>query len=105
MRTTSAVTAGAVALLLTIVVVAGCASTQVTERERYEGAQLARPDRIIVHDFTADPADVPPESPFAAQMAGAPTPEQLEVGRKLGAEVASRLVADLQDMGLPAVPA
>jgi hypothetical protein len=105
MRTTSALPTGAAALLLAVLVVAGCASTQVTERERYEGAQLARPDRIIVHDFTADPADVPPESPFAGQMAGAPTPEQLEVGRKLGAEVASRLVADLQGMGLPAVRA
>jgi hypothetical protein len=107
MRTTSALTAGAAALLLAVVVVAGCASTEVTERERYEGEKLARPDRIIVHDFTANPAEVPPESRFAAQMAGAgaSTPEQLEVGRKLGAEVARRLVADLQDMGLPAVRA
>jgi hypothetical protein len=107
MRRRCALIAGAAALLLAIVVVAGCASTEVTERERYEGAQLARPDRIIVHGFTADPADVPPDSPFAAQMAGAgaPTPDQLEVGRKLGAEVARRLVADLQGMGLPAVRA
>jgi hypothetical protein len=107
MRTTSALTTGAAALLLAVVVVAGCASTDITERQRYEGEKLARPDRIIVHDFTANPAEVPPESPFAAQMAGAgaPTPEQLEVGRKLGAEVARRLVSDLQGMGLPAVRA
>jgi hypothetical protein len=107
MRTTSALTTSAAALLLAIVVVPGCASTEVTERERYEGAQLARPDRIIVHDFTANPAEVPSGSAFAAQMAGAgaPTPEQLEVDRKLGAEVARRLVADLQGMGLPAVRA
>jgi hypothetical protein len=79
----------------------------VTERQRYEGEKLARPNRIIVHDFTANPAEVPLESRFAAEMAGAPapTPEQLEVGRKLGAEVARRLVADLQGMGLPAVRA
>jgi Domain of unknown function (DUF4410) len=107
MRTTSALTTSAAALLLAVVVVPGCASTEVTERERYEGAQLARPDRIIVHDFTANPAEVPSGSAFAAQMAGAgaPTPEQLEVDRKLGAEVARRLVADLQGMGLPAVRA
>jgi hypothetical protein len=93
--------------LLALVVVAGCASTEITERQRYQGAQLARPDRIIVHDFTADPAEVPSESAFAAEMAGAvaPTSEQLEVGRKLGAEVAKQLVADLQGMGLPAVRA
>jgi Domain of unknown function (DUF4410) len=93
--------------LFALVVVAGCASTEVTERQRYQGEKLARPDRIIVHDFTANPAEVPPESALAAELAsaGTPTPEQLEVGRKLGAEVAKQLVAELQAMGLPAVPA
>jgi hypothetical protein len=93
--------------LLAFVAVAGCASAAVTERQRYEGEKLARPDRIIVYDFTADPADVPPESAFAAQMAGAraPAPQQIALGRRLGAQVARDLVADLQAMGLPAVPA
>jgi Domain of unknown function (DUF4410) len=93
--------------LLALVVVTGCASTEVTERQRYEGEKLALPDRMIVHDFTGDPAEVPPESAFAAEMvgAGAPTPEQLEVGRRLGAQVASELVTELRDMGLPAVRA
>jgi hypothetical protein len=93
--------------LSALVVVAGCASTAVTERQRYEGEKLARPDRIIVHDFTANPADVPRESAFAGKMAGAPvpSPQQLELGRQLGAEVAKDLVADLQEMGLPAVRA
>jgi Domain of unknown function (DUF4410) len=97
----------AAAWLFALVVVAGCASTEITERQRYQGAQLARPDRIIVHDFIANPAEVPPESAFAAELASAPTPtpQQLEVGRKLGAQVANELVADLQGMGLPAVPA
>src|SRR5918994_7282043 len=97
----------AVSWSLALVVMTGCASTEVTERQRYEGAKLARPDRVVVHDFTANPAEVPAESPFAAEMAGAvaPTPEQLEVGRKLGAEVAKQLIADLQGMGLPAVAA
>ena len=61
----------AAAGLFALVVLAACASTEVTERQRYEGAKLARPDRIIVYDFTADPADVPPNSAFAAQIAGA----------------------------------
>jgi Domain of unknown function (DUF4410) len=92
-------------LCLLALVVAGCASTEVTERQRYEGEKLARPDRIIVHDFTADPADVPPESAFAAQIAGAmtPPPQQVALGHKLGAQVAKELVADLRGMGLPAV--
>jgi Domain of unknown function (DUF4410) len=95
------------ACLFTLLIVAACASTEITERHRYEGAKLARPDRIIVYDFTANPAEVPPESAFAAQLAGAatPTPKQLEVGRTLGAQVARDLVAELRGMGLPAVPA
>ena len=107
MHKRSALTAGAAALLLAVIVVAGCASTNITERQRYEGAQLARPDRIIVHDFTANPAEVPPESAFAAQMAGAPRPtaQQIDLGRELGAQVATDLVAELREMGLPAVRA
>jgi hypothetical protein len=97
----------AAARLLALGLVAGCASAEITEHQAYQGEKLARPDRIIVHDFTGNPADVPPESPFAAEMARTvtPTPEQREVGQKLGAQIAEELVADLQGMGLPAVRA
>jgi hypothetical protein len=99
--------ARALAWSTVFIALAGCASTEVAERQRYQGAKLARPDRIIVHDFTSNPAEVPPESPFATRVAGAvpPTAEQRELGRKLGAQVAEELVADLQSMGLPAVRA
>lgn len=84
-----------------------CASTEITERQRYQGEKLVRPDRIIVHDFTANPADVLSYSAFAAKMAHAPqpAPRQIEIGDSLGAAVAKDLVADLQGMGLPAVAA
>ena len=94
--------------LFALVVLTGCASTEVTQRETYQGEKLARPDRIIVHDFAATPADVHAESALPSQSAGAAMPltaEDVEVGRKLGAEVAKQLVADLQGMGLPAVQA
>jgi len=95
----------AVSCLVALVLVAGCASTEVSDRERYEGPPLARPGHIIIYDFTANPADVPANSAFAAQLAAAPpmTPEEAELSRKIGAEVAKELVADLQGMGLPAV--
>ena len=97
----------AASCLFALVIVAGCASTKMTQHKPYQGETLPRPDRIIVHDFTGNPADVPPKSPFAAQMAGTvtPTPEQREVGRELGAQIAEQLVADLQGIGLPAVRA
>ncbi|HXJ34186.1 MAG TPA: DUF4410 domain-containing protein [Candidatus Eisenbacteria bacterium] len=99
---------GAVRCVLGLVLVTGCASTKVTDRTRYEGTEkLARPNRIIVHDFTADATDVPRESPFAADLASAGTPsaQQIALGDKLGAQIAKQLVADLRAMGLPAVEA
>ena len=91
--------------LFALALVAGCASTKVTNRQRYEGEKIARPDRIIVHDFAATPADIPAGSvphQYAVQSTP-PTAEEIEVGRKLGAQVAQDLVAEILGMGLLAV--
>src|SRR5690348_3392589 len=95
----------AVACLFALVLVSGCASTDVTNRKTYAGPPLPRPDHIYIYDFTADPDKVPPESSFSGQNAGKPTPEQLQVTEQVGAEVAKQLVADLREAGLPAVQA
>lgn len=95
-------------LVLALVVIAGCAQTTVTSSDPYMGERIARPNRIIVHDFAANPADIPPGSAVAGQYAqhSAPqTPKEIEVGRYLGAQVGKELVADIQKMGLPAVGA
>jgi hypothetical protein len=92
--------------LCTLVVLAGCASTKVTGGHNYQGERLARPDRIIVHDFAATPSDIPAWSDAASQYAEPSTPqtaEVIETGRELGAQVAKELVAEIQSMGLPAV--
>src|SRR3954447_8115643 len=93
--------------LFALAALAGCASTKVTSRQAYNGAQLPRPDRILVENFGTTASDVPPSSELGAEAAGAEpqTPEDVELGRKLGAEVARQLTLDLQDMGLPAVQA
>ncbi len=94
--------------LFALLLLAGCASTEVTNRQTYSGEKLARPDRIIVYDFAATPDEVPAESTLAAAPPDATTPQtpkEIEEGRKLGAEVARQLVIDLQNMGLPAVQA
>ena len=92
--------------LFALLVLTACASTNVTERQTYSGERLARPDRIIVYDFAVTPGEVPAESAVASEAAGAApqTAEDIAVGRQLGAAVAKRLVTDLQEMGLPAVP-
>jgi uncharacterized protein DUF4410 len=92
--------------LFALAVLAGCASSKVTAYRPYEG-KIARPDRIIVYDFAATPSDIPPEVAVALPGFAFPpqTPEQLAVGRKLGAEIAKALVTDIRNMGLPAVGA
>ncbi|MGR9071442.1 MAG: DUF4410 domain-containing protein [Gammaproteobacteria bacterium] len=90
------------------VLISGCATTNVTNREEYTGEKLARPDRIIVYDFAATPGDLPDWSEAASRYAlnGAPqSAEEIEMGRKLGSEVASELVAKIREMGLPAMRA
>jgi hypothetical protein len=94
--------------VLVLLAVAGCASTTVTERQTYQGEKVARPGRIIVHDFAATPADIPAWSAAAggyAPPSTPQTPEAVETGRRLGAQVAQELVTEIQAMGLPAVRA
>jgi hypothetical protein len=94
------------AYCLLIVVLAGCASSDVTAYQPYRG-KIDRPDRIIVYDFAATPSELAPEVAIAGQGAVAPplTAAQLATGRKLGSEIAKDLVAELQTIGLPAVQA
>jgi hypothetical protein len=77
--------------LCVLVILAGCASSNIRSRQEYMGEKIARPDHIIVHDFTASASDNPGY-----------TPEQMETGRKLGAEVAGNLVAEIRQLGLAA---
>ena len=95
-------------VVLVLVVAAGCASTTMTQSDPYMGGRLARPDRIIVYDFAASPADIPAGSARVGQYAQPVAPQpphEIELGRKLGAQVAQELVANIQAMGLPAVRA
>jgi hypothetical protein len=94
--------------LLTLVVLVGCAKTTVTEQTPMNTPGLARPSRILVYNFVADPADMPTDSSIASAVSAPPTPptaEQLATGRQLGALIATDLVADIQAMGLSAVQA
>src|SRR3954451_23552895 len=93
--------------LLALLLMAGCASTKVTLSLPYQGSQLPRPDRIIVQDFAATPGEVAPDSNLvgAGAVPASQTPEDVEAGHRLGAEIARQLTLDLQNMGLPAVQA
>jgi Domain of unknown function (DUF4410) len=86
--------------LCALVVIAGCASTKVTEQSQPTKLKLARPKHIWIYDFVATPNDKPANSDVAVEKERQ-TPEQIEAGRQLGAQIALELAAKLQEMGLP----
>jgi len=90
--------------MFALVAAAGCASTEVTKRDSKIGTEkIAKPDRIYVYPFAATLAGIPTWSTGAdryAQPIKPPTPEELEVGRELGALVAKELVTEIAEMGL-----
>jgi len=91
--------------LITLLIVAGCASTKITNREPVATGQLPRPAQIWVYDFAATAADLPADSALAGQYskgATSQTDEQIATGRKLGALIAAELVEQIRAMGMPA---
>ena len=94
--------------LLALFVVAGCASTNVTQQTPMSSPGLARPNRIWVYNFVANSADMPTDSSIGGQVGAPSTPPtaaELDEGRQLGALIAQELVADINAMGLSAVQA
>ena len=101
MRKAATIVAG----LFLIVAAAGCASTEITSRDRVVTERLPRPARIWVYDFAATAADVPAESALASQTsehATPQTPEQMETGRQLGVQIAEALVEQSRSIGMVA---
>jgi hypothetical protein len=94
-----------VSSLFVVIVIAGCASTKVTDRQVLVREKIPRPNHILVYDFVATPADMPADSALAGHSAVQPTPqtaEHIATGRRVGAEIGERLVEEIRRMGLPA---
>src|SRR5262249_47040588 len=95
-------------LLFAFAILAGCASTSVTQQTPMTAPRLARPNQIWVYDFVAAASDMPAGSPLAGRVGGPSTPPtaaELETGRKYGSLIAQDLVQDIQAMGMPATQA
>ena len=92
-------------LLIGLCLSMGCASTKITNRQRLVNEKLPRPEHIFVYDFVATPDDIPSDSSIAGKHDEHSTPqtaEQIEAGRKAGAELAMQLVRQIRSMGMPA---
>ncbi len=97
------------ACLLAISLAAGCAQTNVSERESTSTSEvILKPSRVIVYDFASTPTAVPPDSAIAGlyrQRTTPQTPDEIELGRRLGARISARLVEELNENGIAATAA
>ena len=87
--------------------ITGCASTTVSNRASYVSGDetLPRPNHVWVYDFASTPGEIPADSQLASQdvtPATSPTPEEIALGRELGAQIATQLAADITEFGIPA---
>jgi uncharacterized protein DUF4410 len=97
-----------VSCLFALVVIGGCASTEVSNRQILVTEKIPRPGHIWVYDFAATPAEVPADSALAGKQVEHPTPqtsEQIATGRQVGAQIATQLVEEINGMGLLAARA
>ena len=97
------------ACLFAVLFITGCASTKITNREQLVTGPIPRPATIWVYDFAATAADVPANSALNGEKdldtAPAQTAEQIEEGKKLGAQIAKELVARINELGMSAAVA
>ena len=63
-----------ISIFFALAVLAGCASTKVTQQTSMASPQLARPNQIWVYDFIADPARIPADSSLGADLSAPSTP-------------------------------
>jgi hypothetical protein len=93
-----------VSYVFVLCIVAGCATTKVSNQQQMSNGSIPRPNQIWVYPFAATPADVPPNSALAGnlQYDEPQTPQQIADGRSLGAQIAGQLVQEINGMGMPA---
>lgn len=89
----------------TALALAGC--TSVETDQQYAGPKLPRPDMIVVYDFATTPDEVQLGSGLIADvdeaMQSTPRTEQEQKAGQMVADAFARhLVAEIQDLGLPA---
>jgi Domain of unknown function (DUF4410) len=91
--------------LFALILLAGCASTEVTSQEPLVTGRLPWPGNILVYDFVATAGEVPTNSSLAGHYTVEVVPQtaaQIAAGRWLGMEIAGELVGRIHGMGLPA---
>jgi len=99
----------AAVLCAALLLATGCASTNAeVTKSNAANTRLPYPSQILVYDFATSPSGVSPDSVAAGRLSGATDDPQENAQREslehqIAAVVAERVVADLQNLGLPAM--
>ncbi len=91
-----------------LVGLAGCNPTAMSERRRYSGPPLRRPEQVVILDPGIQPSDVRLDQGVRERLMLATADEPASVqrmmaGRRAAAAVAEEMVQRVQGFGLPAV--
>jgi hypothetical protein len=87
--------------LLVLVFLAGCASVKVSDTENLVTGKIPRPNHILVHNCRHTCRCAGACQPVRSNR-HVKTAEQIQVGRQLGAQIASEVATAFRAMGLPA---
>jgi hypothetical protein len=96
------------ACFVAISLAVGCARTNVDDRERtLANEAIAEPTQIVVYDFASTLPPITPDSAIAGlyRERTPRTPEEVALGRRLGARVSAHLIDELVEEGIPATAA
>jgi hypothetical protein len=90
------------ALALTVI---GCAKTKVRETNEVAYTGLPRPERVLIYNFAASPADIQENSSIFAKIGRSmentdQTAEEIQVGREVADALATELTTKIAAMGL-----
>jgi uncharacterized protein DUF4410 len=97
-----------VAAAFAIAMLPGCAPSNVTPVQPYQGAQLPRPELVVVTDFVASPDMVKVDTGIGARLRNrlsgtSQSTQQAADDRKVTAKITQVLVAEINKLGLPAL--
>jgi hypothetical protein len=90
--------------VVALVAASGCATTALTANRSDVGSRrLAKPAVVLVQDFAASPSDMYEQSSYEPSAPSRSVPsEQVELGRRIGREVAVRVAERIRAMGIDA---
>jgi hypothetical protein len=93
-----------------LLLLSACGSTdaEVTQERDDDDDELPYPSRILVYDFAVAPSEVSSDSVAAGRLSGATddpqsNPQRQSLEHQIADVVANRVVADLQELDLPAM--